>query len=424
MHSRRLSGEEGQAIIFVIVVIPLLLGIAALVIDGTHMFGKRRTLQGAADAAALAAAREIDPFGSPCNLLVGCDANVTSVITAYSTANGGPTSGIHACANNADTNCYQTPYNGDTSRIQVRFTQNVTDPFGKLASAIGVKNLKASASAVARVTPCQTGETGCEPLVIYAMSVQNNCQGFTINGSSNQFSATWSNDYYSPSSSGSSNIADLALHGAVPGHCNNNNFFVNNPAFGVPAGGTQALRRCDTCWVKPIPDVTSMCNSAPPQNVQNQWNIGINNGNKDWADPASPQYHPPGIYCSTSGGAVGITIGAALAPADLRGYTFIALNGGKITSNSSTVQFSPAAGASNVTLYSGANAATAVSIGGAASWTGDVYAPNGGVQFQSNTGIHFTGFMEADTITVLGDTVTFTGTPGTGVGVIHVGLTE
>src|SRR5206468_3951327 len=111
----------------------------------------------AADASALAAAREIDPFGAACSQLVGCDAAVTAKITDYSTANGVvPSPAIHACVSNADTNCYQNPYNGDTSKIQVRLRENVAAPFGNFARSIGVTNLKASASAVARVTPCST----------------------------------------------------------------------------------------------------------------------------------------------------------------------------------------------------------------------------------------------------------------------------
>jgi hypothetical protein len=51
--------EEGQTLIYVAVAMVALLGLAALAIDGGHLYAERRAMQNAADAGALAGAREL-----------------------------------------------------------------------------------------------------------------------------------------------------------------------------------------------------------------------------------------------------------------------------------------------------------------------------------------------------------------------------
>ena len=55
----RLREERGQTIIFVSAALPVLLAAGALVVDGSQLFVNKRSLQNAADAAALAAARDL-----------------------------------------------------------------------------------------------------------------------------------------------------------------------------------------------------------------------------------------------------------------------------------------------------------------------------------------------------------------------------
>ena len=55
----RLRHESGQAIVFVIAIMTVLIGIGALVIDGGSWFRTQRHLQTAADAAALAGAQDL-----------------------------------------------------------------------------------------------------------------------------------------------------------------------------------------------------------------------------------------------------------------------------------------------------------------------------------------------------------------------------
>jgi len=60
---RRARSESGQVFVFVVVVLFVLVGMAALVIDGGSWYRAQRQLQSAADAAALAGAQEL-PTGS------------------------------------------------------------------------------------------------------------------------------------------------------------------------------------------------------------------------------------------------------------------------------------------------------------------------------------------------------------------------
>src|SRR5262245_4430238 len=60
---RRDEGEAGQVLMLFVLLIPVLLGMAALAIDLGSYSAERRTLQNAADAIALAAAQELPDEG-------------------------------------------------------------------------------------------------------------------------------------------------------------------------------------------------------------------------------------------------------------------------------------------------------------------------------------------------------------------------
>src|SRR3954462_3991775 len=63
-HSRTgaLSDEHGQAVVFVMVFLVVVIALVGFVIDVGHAYQAQRSLQGAADAAALAGAQELpDP---------------------------------------------------------------------------------------------------------------------------------------------------------------------------------------------------------------------------------------------------------------------------------------------------------------------------------------------------------------------------
>src|ERR1700743_777722 len=70
----RRRNEEGQALILVGVMLALMVGVAAVVIDGSNAFVQRQSLQNAADAAALAAAQELSTSGCPGSGTCGTEA--------------------------------------------------------------------------------------------------------------------------------------------------------------------------------------------------------------------------------------------------------------------------------------------------------------------------------------------------------------
>ena len=102
--------ERGQTLIFFVLAMPVFLAIVALVVDGSMLLVKRRALQNAADAAALAAAQDW-PLGGPC--VGACLASLQTSANNYSDKNGGPA--LHPCSdpdptNPTDTNCFAAPY--------------------------------------------------------------------------------------------------------------------------------------------------------------------------------------------------------------------------------------------------------------------------------------------------------------------------
>src|SRR5688500_14426347 len=53
------SDRRGQSVVLFAIMLPLLFGVAAIVVDIAHMYVERRELQNAVDGAALAGAREL-----------------------------------------------------------------------------------------------------------------------------------------------------------------------------------------------------------------------------------------------------------------------------------------------------------------------------------------------------------------------------
>src|SRR6266536_1601190 len=115
--------ENGQSVVLVSAALPVLLAAAALVVDGTNLFVNKRSVQNAADAAALAAGWELSTSacGAPCGVDAGKYAG-------FNEANPDPVNGakastpLPACASASATNCFQNPYKGDPTKVEVRLT--------------------------------------------------------------------------------------------------------------------------------------------------------------------------------------------------------------------------------------------------------------------------------------------------------------
>jgi hypothetical protein len=127
---------------------PLFLALMSLVVDGGNILVHKRNIQVAADAAALAAARDLATRGiGPCT--AACLASVQSSAEDYSHRNGG-TDSLPACSATVTTNCFTTPYEGHDGLVEVRLTSHVTT---FIAGAIGLYGANVSARAVAGGDP-------------------------------------------------------------------------------------------------------------------------------------------------------------------------------------------------------------------------------------------------------------------------------
>jgi hypothetical protein len=189
--SRHLRSEIGQALILVALALPLFFSVVALVVDGSNLMAHKRSIQNAADAAALAASQELPVDGSVCD---GPDAappkclyNVRHAAELYSSKNGGASS-IPACASSSSTNCYQTPYKGSSGLIEIRLTNSVA---GFFTSVVGLGNLfdvsaraVGSSNALTNVTviPGTTTDGSTDPNIIITGGSHTTTDPDTISG--------------------------------------------------------------------------------------------------------------------------------------------------------------------------------------------------------------------------------------------------
>ena len=129
----RSRSDGGQTMILMALLLGVLIGFVAMVVDVGFMLYERRALQNAADAAALAGAQELS--GSP--------SAAEAIAQQYALANGVDT---------ADPNytfVATTPYAGDSDAIEVEVTSKVGFLLGPI---LGLDVGNVSARAVARVT--------------------------------------------------------------------------------------------------------------------------------------------------------------------------------------------------------------------------------------------------------------------------------
>jgi hypothetical protein len=124
---------------------------------------------------------------------------------------------------------------------------------------------------------------------------------------------------------------------------------------------------------------------------------------------------PPGIYYVSGNVSIG---GASVS---LTGVTIVAT--GTITISGATIGSASPAAANGVSLYSTSTSPKAINISGASgTWTGTIYAPNGGISF---TGAGLTtknGSLWAQTVTIAGAGYTCNPTSGTWGGAGGVSL--
>ena len=149
VRSSALRSDEGQSLVFFAILIGIFFLVMLVVIDGTHAFDKRRNLQTAADAAALAAAYDL-ANGNP--------GAIQSDASNYSLWNDGP-SPLQECDSTSGVteNCYVKSYGGDDNTVEVLLKNDcVSTFFGQVANFVtqssGFSCIAESAHAIAAVS--------------------------------------------------------------------------------------------------------------------------------------------------------------------------------------------------------------------------------------------------------------------------------
>ena len=185
----------------------MLLGMVALALDGGNLLARRRRLQSAADAAALAAVAYLPWDGATCTGTT----NACAAAQRFSSRNGGPTT-LHACndadhAHPTDTNYLAAPY-FDTSGVshpdaaEVRLMQVVAGAVTKAAGLPATFNV--TARAVSRLP-----STGGEGAAIFAGRSQCSDSSFSLKLDGNNVTIN----------------GTLTSNGSVNIHGNNQNHF-------------------------------------------------------------------------------------------------------------------------------------------------------------------------------------------------------
>jgi Putative Flp pilus-assembly TadE/G-like len=422
---KRDRDEGGQTLIFFVLAMPLFLAIIALVIDGSMMLVKKRALQNAADATALAIAQDVGSTGV-------CTGACLATATYYIDSNGGtddPTSFGPCGGDNSKPNCFQTNYHGNPSLVEVRLTSKVG---GLFTGAIGLKSLfGVSARSVAgtsygtTTTPGQTitvvhtgttdpGDTNTIVSTItvgipgngngVAFAKSTACPAITYNGTAKgaHMGSFSTNGGVSIGGNSDKTIDSLGI-----GRRNDPGCFVNQ------AGATinnvvGPFSPMD--WLLPLPTVPT-----PPSGCHDLGTTSLT-FTSSWNPATGQGTNPPGIYCLT--GSTGtLTLSSDLTKGNATagsGYTFfapcISVSGGSYKA------YRPPSGPAQsppTIFYASAPDSTcgsAISIqGGGATIDGDIFAPNGQVSLQGGGVSAGTGFIESQTIKITGNSANFQG---------------
>jgi hypothetical protein len=455
-----LRGEKGQTFVMVVAAFPVILAIAAVVIDGTRLFVAHQQAQNAADAASLAAGRDL-PAGGCLSPRPGnpgtCPASVQSEASQYSQYNDGPVID-HGCdpGNPSDTNCWMTPVpirdnDGvvhNENIVQVRVTENRNGYFANAIGAGSLFHVKAVAAAtpgsftIINTTPgttspgatteissttLQTSTSGGAPAIMFAFGTvyPNNypnlaaCnpgggQSIQLNGRNNTFhGGVWSNGGVGPGPG--------TGDGAPAGDPNGEGFLFYVTPCTVATGnwvGAQTQEASPIFWPVPLPVLTCSGGTIGATCPAGQIATAVTDdkGNtvpciNEGANWNAPDDLPAGgVYCASQK----INVGTD----QKNGVAFIApsisLPGGG-SGNNVFVGYQGLYNTDGGLLYDGYGSAGVQSSTKGASMKGAIFAPTGTADIPGGgttlacSGSNSCGFIEAISINFPSDGSTFQG---------------
>lgn len=160
--------EKGQALILIMLAMVALVGLVALAIDGGNTFVARRSAQGAADSAAMAAALKLAQGKSSTEAKTAA----MNLVTANGFTNSGGTS---ITINHPPVE--STRYKGNKEYVEVIIHVSTNTYFGGI---VGVASTSNTVSAIARGKPAEYGGMFGGNAII---ALKPNDNGFTLQGS-------------------------------------------------------------------------------------------------------------------------------------------------------------------------------------------------------------------------------------------------
>jgi Flp pilus assembly protein TadG len=408
VRRQQLRREDGQALIFIMLAMPLLLAVVALVIDGSNLFTQRRSIQNAADAAALAVAQDL-PLSQ---------ATAQSEAQEWVDKN---ISGATAVATTPykDAACLANPLcTGDQNRVEVKVGKDVTGFFTRAVGLSSVFNV--SARAVATVTTSGSG-----PAALAFAHSTTDCSAMHISGQPNTFEgAVMSNAGVDTAAANTGQILVygnqidtskcLKLHGGEA----NWGTIEADPPRDWPVQPPTCTPACTPATARAGLLVTSVagvpCKAAPAA----KWTV---DGPTYVDTDGTTKNVSPGLYCATSK----ITVNQA--GINLTNVGFVAPNVTWSSGNGDLTGYTgilPQYG--GLLFYAYGSGSAFDESGSGNSLTGAIFAPFGNAQVSGGSGTVITGFIAGDTVQLSGGGGTWKGLgPGIGGGTATgVALTE
>ncbi len=390
-HPRGKTTEKGQAILIIALSIIVLMGFAALAIDGARLYSERRAAQNAADAAVLSAA------------LTKCtNGNIVSAAQQIAASNGYNNDGVKniVVVNNPP---LSGTYSGNTKYIEVIITTKVDpgfavffhpDPFELVGRAVSHCNINTSGGTTAG-TPYGNAIVTTSPHECSAMLLGGNGDITVTNGGV----------FVNSDCTGGNPAVKLGGNGDL----------IANPinvVGGVKTGGNGTLSQAPTkvspittYWDVPVPDKPSgTCTSFKAGKSAVTINPGLYCG-IDLSSDGDVTLNP-GIYYIQSGGFKMSGNGSLTAHNVL---IYIAPGGGdfSITANGSMDITAPTSGPyKGLAIYANDGKKNLVDMSGNGNMlaTGTIYAPNSRVKITGNgSNTTLTAQIVSDTIEVGGN---------------------
>ncbi len=329
------EADSGTIAVVAALAFVALIGMAALVVDGGYLATRRRSMQGVADAAALAGA-----FSLP-----------TSA-TAISQARANATENGYTNAVNGVTVTVNSPYSSDARRIEVIVQTNVPTFLGK---ALKINAGVVRGRAVGKIDPAAAavfaGQTACAGQVsgvdMYINGTGNIITG-TIHSNGSLMMGGDATDQYSAVEYGSA-CGLPQMNGPM------------QIASGPTGTSSQPYPFSYTAASFPC-TFTGPLNATFDVTQAGNWQSG-----DAWSGGGVMK---PGVYCANGAGA-GMLIGGNSASGNV---TFVA--SGPIQVNGNVLNYT--AFSNNILVYSSSAANNAVQLGNQnLTFTGSIFAPNG-----------------------------------------------